>query len=85
LLSSHFLFFSGAEEGEDTAIASLASIGAAQPKLESIPEGRWRPEEWGMPPVGGEGGEEVGVLAGQSKAMRQEERGEEVIYTGCQY
>ena len=28
LLSSHFLFFSGAEEGEDTAIASLASIGA---------------------------------------------------------
>jgi hypothetical protein len=40
LLSSHFLFFSGAEEGEDTAIASLASIGTAQPKLQSIPEGR---------------------------------------------
>jgi hypothetical protein len=28
LLSSHFLFFSGAEEGEDTAIASLASMDA---------------------------------------------------------
>ena len=40
MLSSHFLFFSGAEEGEDTAIASLASIGTAQPKLQSIPEGR---------------------------------------------
>jgi hypothetical protein len=37
LLWSHFLFFSGAEEGDDTAIALHASIGATLTKLVSIP------------------------------------------------
>ena len=84
MLSSHFLFFSGAEEGEDTAIASLASIGTAQPKLQSIPEGRTpvtphkrRGEERGE----GEMEEEVGRPDGQS--MRGCERREEAIYTGA--
>jgi hypothetical protein len=37
LLWSHFLFFSGAEEGDDTAIALHASIGETRPEFGSIP------------------------------------------------
>lgn len=94
LLSSHFLFFSGAEEGEDTAIDSLASIGTAQPKLQSIPEGRNTGQaphaegERGEGPGGGDGG---GRKAGRAiEDSRQgggerKEDSEEVIYMGGEY
>jgi hypothetical protein len=39
LLSSHFLFFSGAEVGEDTAIASYASIDPTQTDASADPPG----------------------------------------------
>lgn len=85
LLSSHFRFFSGAEEGEDTAIDSLASIGTAQPKLQSIPEGRIPDKPHTR--RGGDGGlEEVGRKEGQSRIRgERKEDSEEVIYMGGEY
>jgi hypothetical protein len=73
LLWSHFLFFSGAGEGDETAIALHASIGANPTEARSIPNKN----------RGGVGEGKMGENRGRRKrgGMGRQERRDEVIYT----